>query len=161
MDGDHQIFQHFINNDREITHNNGANDDDDFLLDDSTDSESLLSSDDLLDDASSNGPLYQLSEALMTHLPIKRGLSKYYQGKSQSFTSLESVKSIEDLAKKAMVTTTSRRKNKMKSCNNKLFSPNNRSMMISKKDHTTSFLISSLARYHRLHNHNNVNDKRS
>lgn len=30
----------------------------------------------------------------------RRGLSKYYQGKAQSFTSLASVKSIEDLAKK-------------------------------------------------------------
>lgn len=30
----------------------------------------------------------------------RRGLSKYYQGKSQSFTSLASVKSVEDLAKK-------------------------------------------------------------
>ncbi|XVE52011.1 hypothetical protein DITRI_Ditri02bG0086200 [Diplodiscus trichospermus] len=64
-------------------------------------------SSDLLDDASSspsnssstNGPLYELSE-LMAQLPIKRGLSKYFQGKSQSFTSLSSVKSIEELAKK-------------------------------------------------------------
>ncbi|KAF5739188.1 Oxidative stress 3 putative isoform 2 [Tripterygium wilfordii] len=49
--------------------------------------------------SSSNGALYQLSE-LMTHLPIKRGLSNYFQGKSQSFTSFTSVRSIEDLAKK-------------------------------------------------------------
>ncbi|GLU22310.1 hypothetical protein SLE2022_383980 [Rubroshorea leprosula] len=64
---------------------------------------------DILDDASSSGscsstnsnagPLYELSE-LMVQLPIKRGLSKYYQGKSQSFTSFSRVKSIEDLAKK-------------------------------------------------------------
>ncbi|XP_030530047.1 protein OXIDATIVE STRESS 3 LIKE 2-like [Rhodamnia argentea] len=46
-----------------------------------------------------HGPLYELSE-LMTHLPIKRGLSKFYQGKSQSFTSLARVQSIEDLVKK-------------------------------------------------------------
>ncbi|KAK3436367.1 hypothetical protein EUGRSUZ_C00963 [Eucalyptus grandis] len=45
------------------------------------------------------GPLYELSE-LMTHLPIKRGLSKFYQGKCQSFTSLARVQSIEDLVKK-------------------------------------------------------------
>ncbi|XP_030448472.2 protein OXIDATIVE STRESS 3 LIKE 2-like [Syzygium oleosum] len=45
------------------------------------------------------GPLYELSE-LMTQLPIKRGLSKFYQGKSQSFTSLARVQSIEDLVKK-------------------------------------------------------------
>ncbi|KAK9666027.1 hypothetical protein RND81_14G154300 [Saponaria officinalis] len=59
---------------------------------------------DLLDDASSSssscdGPLYGLSK-LMDQLPIKRGLSKYYQGKSQSFTSLARVTSLEDLAKK-------------------------------------------------------------
>ncbi|GFZ04206.1 oxidative stress 3 [Actinidia rufa] len=35
----------------------------------------------------SMGSLYDLSE-LMAQLPIKRGLSKFYQGKSQSFTSL-------------------------------------------------------------------------
>ncbi|KAF3450679.1 hypothetical protein FNV43_RR06768 [Rhamnella rubrinervis] len=65
------------------------------------------SSSDLVDDASSlsssshsnDGPLYELSE-LMSQLPIKRGLSKYFQGKSQSYTSLSNVRSIEDLAKK-------------------------------------------------------------
>lgn len=35
-----------------------------------------------------------------TILLCRRGLSNYYQGKSQSFTSLASVKSLEDLAKK-------------------------------------------------------------
>ncbi|KGN60571.1 uncharacterized protein LOC101219805 [Cucumis sativus] len=48
---------------------------------------------------SDDGPLYELSE-LMANLPIKRGLSKFYNGKSQSFTSLASVKSLEDLAKR-------------------------------------------------------------
>ncbi|MED6171343.1 hypothetical protein PIB30_039874 [Stylosanthes scabra] len=61
---------------------------------------SVCSSD---DDASSssNGPLYKLSE-LMNHLPIRRGLSMFYQGKAQSFTCLERVQSIEieNLAKK-------------------------------------------------------------
>ncbi|TKY50156.1 hypothetical protein E2542_SST27612 [Spatholobus suberectus] len=47
----------------------------------------------------SNGPLYELSD-LMNHLPIKRGLSIFYQGKAQSFTSLARVQSIEDLPKK-------------------------------------------------------------
>ncbi|XP_065868810.1 protein OXIDATIVE STRESS 3-like [Euphorbia lathyris] len=63
---------------------------------------SSSSSSDHVDDASSksnNGPLFQLSE-LMAHLPIKRGLSKYYEGKSQSFTSLSGVISIEDVPKK-------------------------------------------------------------
>ncbi|KAG6537639.1 uncharacterized protein LOC122036166 [Zingiber officinale] len=47
----------------------------------------------------SDGALSELS-ALMEHLPIKRGLSRYYQGKSQSYTSLSAVSSIEDLPKK-------------------------------------------------------------
>uniref|UniRef100_A0ACD5Z2G3 Uncharacterized protein n=1 Tax=Avena sativa TaxID=4498 RepID=A0ACD5Z2G3_AVESA len=37
--------------------------------------------------------------ALMTQLPIKRGLSKFFDGKSQSFASLAAVGSLEDLAK--------------------------------------------------------------
>lgn len=48
----------------------------------------------------SNGPLYDLTD-LMFHLPTtKRGLYKYFEGKSQSFTSLASVERIEDLAKR-------------------------------------------------------------
>ena len=47
----------------------------------------------------SNGPLFELSE-LMSQLPIKRGLSMFYQGKAQSFSSLASVESIGDLPKK-------------------------------------------------------------
>ncbi|XP_061360525.1 protein OXIDATIVE STRESS 3-like [Gastrolobium bilobum] len=43
-------------------------------------------------------PLSDMS-SLFEQLPIKRGLSKHYQGKSQSFTSLANVKSLEDLAK--------------------------------------------------------------
>ncbi|XP_022729631.1 uncharacterized protein LOC111284851 [Durio zibethinus] len=78
----------------------------------SENSNSSISSSDLVEDASfsatssssslsSNGPLYELSE-LMAQLPIRRGLSKHYQGKSQSFTSLASVRSIEDLPKKVI-----------------------------------------------------------
>ncbi|WOK95700.1 hypothetical protein Cni_G04407 [Canna indica] len=48
-----------------------------------------------------SGSLYQLS-SLMDELPIKRGLSKFYQGKSQSYTSLSAVSSIEDLPKKGV-----------------------------------------------------------
>ncbi|KAK7301955.1 hypothetical protein RJT34_12832 [Clitoria ternatea] len=48
--------------------------------------------------SSSDGPLNDMS-SLFQQLPIKRGLSKYYQGKSQSFTSLTNVRSLEDLAK--------------------------------------------------------------
>ncbi|KAK1550690.1 hypothetical protein Q3G72_029566 [Acer saccharum] len=63
--------------------------------------------------SSSNGPLYELS-ALMAQLPIKRGLSKFYQGKSQSFTSLANVNNMEDLAKKE--NNYSSYKMRMKSC---------------------------------------------
>ncbi|XP_052180860.1 protein OXIDATIVE STRESS 3-like [Diospyros lotus] len=74
------------------------------------DSAASSSISDMVDDASSsstsysspssNGSaLYDLSD-LMAQLPIKRGLSKFYQGKSQSYTSLWSVRSMEDLAKK-------------------------------------------------------------
>ncbi|GAB2269333.1 hypothetical protein Dimus_004253 [Dionaea muscipula] len=50
--------------------------------------------------SSSTSPVYDLSE-LMAQLPIKKGLSKFYEGKSQSFTSVTRVTSLEDLAKKA------------------------------------------------------------
>ncbi|XP_058215880.1 protein OXIDATIVE STRESS 3-like isoform X2 [Rhododendron vialii] len=64
------------------------------MMEDATSSTSSSSS-----STSCDGPLYELSE-LMAQLPIKRGLSKFYQGKSQTFASLESVKSLEDLAKR-------------------------------------------------------------
>ncbi|PIN08965.1 hypothetical protein CDL12_18453 [Handroanthus impetiginosus] len=70
-------------------------------INDSEASSSSLSAD-LADDASSSStssPLYELAE-LMAQLPIKRGLSKYYHGKSQTFGSLACVRSVEDLAKK-------------------------------------------------------------
>ncbi|MED6132048.1 hypothetical protein PIB30_015624 [Stylosanthes scabra] len=84
---------------------------------------SSYSSSELAEDASSSssssssshskiGPLYELSE-LMDHLPIKRGLSMFYKGKAQSFTSLARVQSIEDLPKKGINTSYSKR---MKSC---------------------------------------------
>ncbi|KAL3528679.1 hypothetical protein ACH5RR_008001 [Cinchona calisaya] len=77
---------------------------------DSTISNGSFSFNDIQDDASSSsatcssssnssGDLYDLSE-LMSRLPIKRGLSKFYQGKSESFTCLSRLTSIEDLAKK-------------------------------------------------------------
>ncbi|KAE8735403.1 Arginyl-tRNA synthetase, class Ic isoform 1 [Hibiscus syriacus] len=92
---------------------------------------SSTSSSDFVDDASSssssNGPLYELSD-LMAQLPIRRGLSKHYQGKSQSFTTLARVMSIDDLPKKVL-----NNRGKMKSCKrygwgldgqrNKSFSP--------------------------------------
>lgn len=44
-------------------------------------------------------PLYELS-TLLAQLPIRKGLSKYYQGKSQSFTSISDATCVQDLAKK-------------------------------------------------------------
>ncbi|KAG8039372.1 hypothetical protein GUJ93_ZPchr0030g33470 [Zizania palustris] len=46
------------------------------------------------------GPLYELAAPLLAQLPVRTGLSKYYQGKSQSFTSLYHARCVEDLAKK-------------------------------------------------------------
>ncbi|XP_019182943.1 PREDICTED: uncharacterized protein LOC109177907 [Ipomoea nil] len=43
-------------------------------------------------------PLQDMS-TLLQELPFKRGLSRHYNGKSQSFTSLSNVRSLEDLAK--------------------------------------------------------------
>ncbi|KAH0464114.1 hypothetical protein IEQ34_006900 [Dendrobium chrysotoxum] len=60
----------------------------------------------------SDNPLYDFSY-LVEQLPVKKGLSKYYQGKSQSFTSLLEVNSLEDLPKKEKEAIYPR---KMKSC---------------------------------------------
>ncbi|XAR73621.1 hypothetical protein NMG60_11007656 [Bertholletia excelsa] len=61
-------------------------------------SESELGDGDDADEATSPGPLQDMS-SLMEQLPIKRGLSKFFHGKSQSFTTLSNVRSLEDLAK--------------------------------------------------------------
>ncbi|KAF7831172.1 cell wall integrity and stress response component 1 [Senna tora] len=53
---------------------------------------------DSFEEVTSN-PLSDMS-SLLHQLPIKRGLSRHYDGKSRSFTSLASVRSLEDLAKK-------------------------------------------------------------
>ncbi|KAL4303681.1 hypothetical protein GQ457_10G000870 [Hibiscus cannabinus] len=127
-----------------------------------SDTSSILSSDFVEDDespatptssSSSNGPLYELSE-IMAQLPIKRGLSKHYDGKSRSFTSLASIRSIDDVPKKAIPF---RGRTKEKSCksygwgldshhnnNHKAFSPK---ATISKKGSSrVPFMSSSLAR---------------
>lgn len=79
----------------------------------STSSENSSASSDFMDDPTSStssssppskeerfedGPLHGMS-SLMAQLPFKRGLSKFYNGKSRSFTSLSNVRSLEDLAK--------------------------------------------------------------
>lgn len=70
-----------------------SSEDEDFIEDLNSSSCSLNSS-----LSSSDSSLYDMS-SLISHLPLKRGLSKHYEGKSQSFTSLSSVKSLEDLIK--------------------------------------------------------------
>ncbi|XP_062219928.1 protein OXIDATIVE STRESS 3-like [Phragmites australis] len=68
----------------------------------STSRDSAGSSSELDDDASSSGSdhhrRFEMS-SLMTQLPLKRGLSRFFDGKSQSFASLAAVGSLEDLAK--------------------------------------------------------------
>ncbi|KAM7515491.1 hypothetical protein LguiA_005074 [Lonicera macranthoides] len=121
------------------------NGNDDFNSNSTSSSSSSFSSSDVVDDASSSstssssssyGPLYELSE-LMAQLPIKRGISKYYQGKSESFGCLASVNCLEDLAKKGY----SFRNKRVKPCNNKSkFGPK---VKISKKT-TTAPRVSCL-----------------
>ncbi|URD80776.1 hypothetical protein MUK42_02796 [Musa troglodytarum] len=50
------------------------------------------------DDQVEEGPLFEMS-SLVALLPVKRGLSKHFEGKSQSFTSLDKVRCLGDLAK--------------------------------------------------------------
>ncbi|XP_058749085.1 protein OXIDATIVE STRESS 3-like [Vicia villosa] len=68
----------------------------------SNDNSSLeLSESDSFEDVTSPTSSSSLNDmsSLFQQLPIKRGLSKFYQGKSQSFTSLKNVQSLEDLVK--------------------------------------------------------------
>ncbi|KAK3130644.1 hypothetical protein QOZ80_6BG0496080 [Eleusine coracana subsp. coracana] len=52
------------------------------------------------DGTSAEGPLYEMS-TMLDHLPaLRTGLSKFYRGRSQSFTALAKVSCVEDLAKK-------------------------------------------------------------
>jgi hypothetical protein len=64
----------------------------------STSRDSVGSSSELDDDATSSDSRFDMA-SLMTQLPFKRGLSKFFDGKSQSFSSLAAVGSLEDLAK--------------------------------------------------------------
>lgn len=93
-----------INMGYEDHHHEEEEDDDSF----SSDVSSLVSSDDESDDEESNSsspPQTSVEHALgdmsdlIQQLPSKRGLSKHFQGKSQSFTSLSKVMCLEDLAK--------------------------------------------------------------
>ncbi|XP_028084185.1 uncharacterized protein LOC114285332 [Camellia sinensis] len=106
------------------------------MMEDATSSTSSSSS-------PSDGPLYELSE-LMAQLPIKRGLSKYYQGKSQTFGSLASVKSLEDLVRreKDLIEGNRSHVRAMGRLDNHIYSPK---AAISKKTSRVS-LLSSLGR---------------
>ncbi|RWW23858.1 hypothetical protein BHE74_00037676 [Ensete ventricosum] len=116
---------------------------------DASTSSSSYSSDDMDDAASSasptteeephgDGPLYEMA-SLVAQLPFKRGLSKYYRGKSQTFTSLSSVRCVEDLAKPERP-----QRKKMKPCKSygwgldsqRSLSPNESSKTITKKAST-------------------------
>ncbi|XP_047326177.1 protein OXIDATIVE STRESS 3 LIKE 2-like [Impatiens glandulifera] len=95
--------------------------DDDKVWKEESEKDSILiaSSEDEEDDISSsslsnNGPLYQLSRDLMAQLPIKRGLSKYYNGKSQTFTSLGTANSLQDLSKNKNDSTSRRRRRRLR-----------------------------------------------
>ncbi|GMI86081.1 hypothetical protein HRI_002277400 [Hibiscus trionum] len=97
---------HHPNKDRQADYQwTNMEDDDDG--DETSSSMEDSSTSDMADDASSsssastdsNGPLYELSQ-LMAQLPIKRGLSKYFQGKSQSFACVSGVRNIQQFAKK-------------------------------------------------------------
>lgn len=68
-------------------------------IEDSVSSASSDSSSSSLSSSSEgDGPLYEVN-SLRANLPFKRGLSKFFGGKSQSFTSLADVKCLDDLAK--------------------------------------------------------------
>ncbi|XP_047318254.1 uncharacterized protein LOC124921626 [Impatiens glandulifera] len=100
----------------QFIHGGGDDHDYDENLSSESDSLGVVSSDEYEDDDEEqetiSSPLTDMS-TLLQHLPIKRGLSKHYDGKSQSFTSLSSVKCLEDLPK---VENSYNNKKKLKSC---------------------------------------------
>lgn len=57
------------------------------------------SSSEFLEDGAASSSFLEMSSLVAQLPPMKRGLSKHFQGKSQSFTSLASVRSLEDLVK--------------------------------------------------------------
>ncbi|KAF8378873.1 hypothetical protein HHK36_030222 [Tetracentron sinense] len=113
----------FLSSSDEVSSNNS--------MEDSTSSASSSASSDQL----ASGPLHEIS-SIMQQLHFKRGLSKHYQGKSQSFTSLTNVRCLEDLVKPE-----NPYRKKLKSCKsygglsegNKSYPPNTCSRTISKK----------------------------
>ncbi|KAL5984639.1 hypothetical protein ACLOJK_041259 [Asimina triloba] len=109
-------------------------------------SSSLSDSTEEVTSSDSGGSLYQMS-SLMEQLPFKRGLSKHFQGKSQSFTSLANARCLEDLVKPE-----NPYNKKLKSCKSygggldihKPHSPKASSRAISKRTSRGSFSSTSL-----------------
>ncbi|XP_066319209.1 protein OXIDATIVE STRESS 3-like [Miscanthus floridulus] len=99
----------------------------------STSRESVGSSSELEDDASSSSgsDRFEMS-ALMTQLPFKRGLSRFFEGKSQTFASLAAVGSLEDLPKPAA----RKRLKPSRSCGGAL-DTHNRGRLLSPRRHCT------------------------
>ncbi|XP_064950662.1 protein OXIDATIVE STRESS 3-like [Musa acuminata AAA Group] len=108
----------------------------------SSNSNASSSSSDSMDDATSSAspsspatekdqhdrePLNEMS-SLLAHLPLKRGLSRYYQGSSQTFTSLSDVKCLEDLAKPERP-----HRKKMKSCRSYVWGLDNQKPLFPKQ----------------------------
>ncbi|TMW92886.1 hypothetical protein EJD97_012439 [Solanum chilense] len=89
-----EILSNFSSSDSELFDEEGGGEGD------SSDPTSLnsSSSDSISHDEHTKGALQNMS-TLLQELPFKRGLSKHYNGKSQSFTSLSNVRSLEDMAK--------------------------------------------------------------
>ncbi|PIA64073.1 hypothetical protein AQUCO_00201399v1 [Aquilegia coerulea] len=123
------------------------------FMEDATSSPSLSSSSssDHTNGTTCDGPLYEMA-SLMQQLPLKRGLSKHFQGKSQSFTSLSNVRCLEDLAKPDHNPSY---KKKLKSCKsyagglsetNKVSHPKTCSKTISKKASRGSWSSLSIAK---------------
>ncbi|KAL1820463.1 hypothetical protein ACET3Z_015332 [Daucus carota] len=65
----------------------------------SSDEISSAASSDFSDDEDHSATSLNDMSSLLQQLPIKRGLSRHFEGKSQSFTDLSNVSCLEDLAK--------------------------------------------------------------
>ncbi|XP_058090445.1 protein OXIDATIVE STRESS 3-like [Magnolia sinica] len=130
----HHLFESSLSSSSDLSSDSVAS-----FLSDSTE-EVTSSASSSSSDRPAGGSLYEMS-SLMEQLPFKRGLSKYFQGKSQSFTSLSNVKCIEELAKPE-----NPYKKKLKSCksygggldSHRSHSPGPSSKTISKKSSRSS-----------------------
>ncbi|KAF3790051.1 hypothetical protein EJ110_NYTH17392 [Nymphaea thermarum] len=101
--GDEGLFSDSTSSSDDSTGSDLEEEESDFIEDETCSSSSSFSPP-ISASASSNqlaeggGSLFEMS-SIMAELPFKRGLSRHYDGKSQSFTSLADVKCLADLAK--------------------------------------------------------------